>query len=62
MITMMISIVPSDMALSPKGGRRMEIRHPAEVRKAQPGLWFQRGNRGGCYSGGAPPELGFMET
>src|SRR5882724_5143107 len=30
MITMMISIIPSDMALSPRGGRRMELRPAPE--------------------------------
>src|SRR5260370_27376229 len=47
MITIMISIIPSDMPLSPTGGRRMEIRPPRSLqlrRKAYPGLWFQRRN------------------
>src|ERR1700676_764246 len=36
MITMMMSIIPSDMALSTKRGRRMEIRHPAVREKHIP--------------------------
>ena len=49
MITMMIRIVPSDMALSPRGGRRTEIRHAAHKRKAYPALWFQRRNLGAYF-------------
>src|ERR1700692_4420554 len=42
---MKTSIVPSDMAFSPTGGRRMEIRHPATGNKAYSGFWFHGRNR-----------------
>src|ERR1700687_5787926 len=45
MITMMMRINPSDMALSPTGGRRRKSTAPRPERKAHPGLWFQRRNR-----------------
>src|SRR3977135_241033 len=45
MIRRMISIVPSDMALSPKGGRRMESAAPPTENKAHSGVWFHGRNR-----------------
>ena len=44
MITMMMSIIPSDMALSPAGRPADENHRPAGS-KAYPGPWFQRRNR-----------------
>src|SRR5471032_569245 len=49
MITMMMSINPSDMALSPTAAGGWKSAAPRHKRKAYPGLWFQHRNRGRLF-------------